>query len=203
IAKNHYHEDNCYINLYSKPHTNYGAGLIGLIAGYFYDHFKHNNYNLRKSKIFIVTWISSIFGIIYLLLLFYWSIDIPKPSVLIAVFGGFLPILWSFFGSIFILGFGFKLGGGFLKFLSHPVFVVLGRLSFSAYMAHMFFMRMAFAFVKEELNVNTFHMAFIYIGIQTLSYLTAFILSLFIEFPASALLKIFITKERVANEKGD
>lgn len=158
ISKNHFHEHNCYTKLYSKPHTNYGTGLIGMIAGYIYDHLKRTSYNPKNSKQFITLWVSSIFGMMYLMLLYYWSIDIPKPSILIAVFGGFLSISWPFVATIFYSGFALKLGGSFLSFLNHPVFTFLGRLSFAAYMVHMFFMRMAFAFLKKELYVNTFHM---------------------------------------------
>uniref|UniRef100_T1GS59 Acyltransferase 3 domain-containing protein n=1 Tax=Megaselia scalaris TaxID=36166 RepID=T1GS59_MEGSC len=167
-----------------------------MIAGYVYDYLKVQNYNLKKSKTFLFLWIASIFGLLYVLILFYWSIDIPKPSLLVAVFGGFIPILWASFASIVLLGLAFKFGGRILTVFNNVMFLVLGRVSFAAYMVHMFFMRMAFAFVKKEIHVNTFQMISTYVGIVSLSYLAALVLSLLIELPISSLMKnIIIEKE--------
>lgn len=126
-----------------------------MIAGYLYDHVKSNNIRIKKSKLITAGWVCSLFAIVSIMLLFYWSIDIPKPSMLIAIFGGLLPILWGVAISISLLGFTTLIGG---SFLSQRIFTVMGRLSFAAYMVHMFFARMAFAFLKNELYINTFHM---------------------------------------------
>lgn len=142
--------------LYLHSETNLGSGIIGIITGLIYHNLKQkkSHYNLGEAKWFkILFWLNFPIGVIYYFSCFLF-LDQPKPSLMVTVFGGFSTTIWSWFCSVFMLGMAFNVNHKFTQVFANPIFSILGQLSYSVYLIHMYVIIMAVALSGKELYAN-------------------------------------------------
>lgn len=144
--------------LYLHSETNFGSGIIGMMAGFIYHNLKSKKYNLGERKWFkTLFWLNFPIAVIYYFSC-YFFIDQPKPSLVAAFFGSVSTTIWSLVCSVFMLGMAFNVNQVLSKLFVNPVFGLLGQLSYSVYLTHMYVTIMAFALMGNELYFNQYQM---------------------------------------------
>lgn len=135
-------EHDRYLNLYHTPtHLNSGNYLVGLVIGYFYYHHKQANGRIMHNKNFwtYVLWNCSWcinFALCFVGLYFYeHDIDLGIMSSLL---GAFFKHFYGIVLGILIIGIFYRYGSIIVNIFNYGMYRVLGRLSFSVYMVHIF-----------------------------------------------------------------
>lgn len=142
--------------LYLHTETNFGSGVVGVIAGFIYHSLRAKKYDLGSQK-----WFKFLFWLNFpLTLIFYFScflfMDQTKPSLAAAIFGAFSTTLWAFMCAIFILGMAFNVNHLFRELFANKLFLVLGQLSYSVYLTHMYVIILGFGMLEKEFYTNKY-----------------------------------------------
>lgn len=146
------------IILYLHSETNFGSGIIGMITGFIYHNVKSKKLDLGERKWFrVIFWLNFPIGLIYYFSCFYF-IDRTKPSLMVSIFGGFSTTIWAFVCSVFMLGMAFNVNHSLIKVFANPIFTILGQLSYSVYLTHMYVIIMAFSLMGKELYFNHYQL---------------------------------------------
>ncbi|KAL5285268.1 hypothetical protein ACFFRR_007174 [Megaselia abdita] len=187
--------------LYLHSETNFGSGVIGMIAGFIYHNLKNKKFNLGGKTWFkVLFWLNFPIGVIYYFSC-YFFLDRPKPSLMVAIFGGFSTNIWAFVCSVFMLGMAFNVNNVFRKLFVNPIFSLLGQLSYSVYLTHMYVVIIAFALMGKELHANHYLMVILVMGLIVASYAAGIFLTLFVEIPSTVILKVIMGKLKGLGKK--
>lgn len=131
-----------YLDLYHTPtHLNGGNYLVGLVIGYFYYYHKQANgrivhtRNVWNTILWNVAWIMN-FVLIFVGLYFYEN-DI-ELGIMSSLLGAFFKHFYGVILGVLIIGIFFRYGTIIVNVFNYSMWRILGRLSFSVYMVHIF-----------------------------------------------------------------
>ncbi|SPP83614.1 nose resistant to fluoxetine protein 6 [Drosophila guanche] len=184
--------DRQFTEFYTSSLMNFGCYFCGVLAALAYDQLALQQYKLRELRSFQLLWFALIpVGILWLFSAHPIFQHYAAPSAIWgAIYAGLQRNLWAFGLSIFIVGMAGKVGWIFRKFCCLPIFRILGRLTYGAFIIHLLVARIVLATVREPIYFGTGMMfAFIFFTV-TVSYLCSFLLAIFLELPVSSLLKL-------------
>ncbi|KAJ1360230.1 hypothetical protein KIN20_019156 [Parelaphostrongylus tenuis] len=121
------------------------------------------------------------------------TLDIPYKLVR-GTYNNFSRIGWALAVSWVIVANHLGWGGLIAKFMDHPLWQPLGRLSYCAYIVHLFVIYYVFDLDDRPFNLISMWQAYVYraIPVVVLSYCLAFIWSCLFEIPTSILEKMLI-----------
>ncbi|XP_026851175.1 nose resistant to fluoxetine protein 6 isoform X3 [Drosophila persimilis] len=185
--------DRQFTEFYTSSLMNFGCYFCGVLAALVYDQLALKQYKLRELRSFQLLWFALIpVGILWLFTAhpIFQHYYVAPSAIWGAIYAGLQRNLWAFGLSIFIVGMAGKVGWIFRKFACLPIFRILGRLTYGAFIVHLLVARIVLATVREPIYFGTGMMfAFIFFT-MTVSYLCSFLLAIFLELPVSSLLKL-------------
>ncbi|XP_063992297.1 nose resistant to fluoxetine protein 6-like [Diachasmimorpha longicaudata] len=205
LGTNKTHQSNQMRYYYVATHTRAGPWLMGVLMGYKLAVMKNQRLN---KKIVTLGWISAIcafaFGFFSYRIFqedgyqytLYWEIFYAGFARHIWAYG----VCWLIFASI--LGYG----GIIAKFLSLPVFMPLGRISYCIYLVHFITQYMRISAVRIPVYFSNLTMLYLFLSDFVLCIVGGFILSLLFESPFMALEKMLLGRKRrnqVKTDRGD
>ena len=188
--------------------------MIGLLIGLWYHQFKKINKKHNQKPLFHILWHCSYvchFLLIFVGLYFYEN-NVEK-NIFTAILSAFFKHIYGLVIGVLIVGLIFKYGHVFSKIFSHPMYRILGRLSFSVYMGHLSILMLLLVksknmseihnstvvssniFIKFKISkvVIKFILQITYaLGTYLISHLFALFLVLVIEIPVSIIFKTII-----------
>lgn len=131
-----------YLDQYHTPtHLNSGNYIVGLVIGYFYYYHKQANGRIAHTQKFWTyvlwhcCWVVN-FVLIFIGIYFY-EIDI-ELGVMSSLLGAFFKHFYGVVLGFLIVGIFFRYGSIIVDIFNYGMYRVLGRLSFSVYMVHIF-----------------------------------------------------------------
>jgi peptidoglycan/LPS O-acetylase OafA/YrhL len=136
--------DDYFRKMYITFHMNMGNYLSGILFGFIYH--RKIKFNFTQTRAFKILWYTLPLQIAVAVLhgrIFYEN-EYPKPALWMAIYYTANKNLLSFFAMVFMLGLLNGVGGNLRVFLSHQVFNILGKLSYSAFLTHTFVIRFFF-----------------------------------------------------------
>ncbi|XP_068152945.1 nose resistant to fluoxetine protein 6 [Drosophila tropicalis] len=185
--------DRQFTEFYTSSHMNFGAYFCGVLAALVYDELSSRQYKLRELRSFQIFWFSLIpVGILWLFSAhpIFQHYYVAPSAIWGAIYAGVQRNLWAFGLGIFIIGMASKVGWIFRKFACLPIFRILGRLTYGAFIIHLLVARIVLATVRNPIYFGTGMMfAFIFFTV-TVSYLCSLVLAIFLELPVSSCLKL-------------
>ncbi|XP_058833427.1 nose resistant to fluoxetine protein 6-like [Topomyia yanbarensis] len=183
--------DQFYLKSYIPFHVNTGNFLGGMITGLLYMHLKKRNVNPVQKLWFRILWYLVIPLSLASMLVHYifYVNDFEKPSIWMAIYFPVMKNSWAFFSCIFVLGFINGIAPMLQRIFNQRIFEPLGRLTYSAYLAHVFVMRLIILSIRSPAHFNYLAMITITFASLVFSYLMAMFLCLTLELPVSALQK--------------
>lgn len=137
--------------------ANFGSYLIGMITAFIYVWSRENRYNLKQSRIFMLSWrlhyatVALLFATSYI----FQTFDFEKPTWWIAVITPIFKNYWAVLTGITILGYDAGLGGVVRDFLSCKLFRLLGQVVFAYYLVHMIVVKIVVASTVYPLYLTT------------------------------------------------
>ncbi|XP_055610840.1 nose resistant to fluoxetine protein 6-like [Uranotaenia lowii] len=192
-----YWYDRMYHQIYIPFHTNMGCYLGGILLGAIYFHqrqkFHDGNRAWYLKAIFYCT-VPLGAMVMYANSIFYEN-DFPKPSIWMAIFYPTLKHSWIFLGAILIYGVIYEYSGVLKRFLNFSIFVPLGRLTYCAYVCHVFMLKNVFFGNREVAYFSKMNHLSKALTVLIASYVIGLMLALLLEFPATALQKQLFSKK--------
>ena len=171
--------------LYTKPWHRIQPYLVGLVIGYllfkqvrvpFNRYFKLVSYLVLWALAIILS-MGTVYGLYGT-----WNGHVPSPAENI--------IYLTFSRFAFSLGVGLLVyichngyGGWINTFLSMKMWIPAGRLAFNAYLIHPVILTVVFGDLRSPMHITDVEMAVYAVGLCTLSFGAAFLLTVFVEFP--------------------
>ncbi|CAO1307095.1 unnamed protein product [Diamesa hyperborea] len=182
--------DNNFFDFYSPSHLNSGNYLIGLAIGLWYHRYmKANKKHQRKPWIHILWLLAFVCQIVLSLVGFYFYENNVEMNIFTALLSAFFKHIYGLVIAVFVVGIIFKYGFLIPKIFNHPMYRILGRLSFSVYMVHLSILMLLVVKAKNMSEVNTTTNYSYTIGTYLLSHVVALFLVLTIELPAHVIFK--------------
>ncbi|XP_017054397.1 nose resistant to fluoxetine protein 6 [Drosophila ficusphila] len=185
--------DRQFTEFYTSSWMNFGCYFCGVLAALANDQLSLKQYKLRELKSFQLLWFTLIpVGIMWLFSAhpIFQHYYVSPSAIWGALYAGLQRNIWAFGLGIFIVGMASKVGWIFRKFACLPIFRILGRLTYGAFIVHLLVARIVLATVREPIYFGTGMMfAFIFFT-MTMSYLCSFLLTIFLELPVSSFLKL-------------
>ncbi|XP_017848900.1 nose resistant to fluoxetine protein 6 isoform X2 [Drosophila busckii] len=191
--KNSFIEDRQFTKFYTSFYMNFGAYFYGVLAALIYNQITMKQYKLHNLYSFQVLWFALIpAGVIWLFTAhpIYQHYFTNIPIIWGAIYAGAQRNLWAFGLAIFVVGMAGKVGWVLRKFACLPIFRILGRLTYGAFLLHLLVARMVLATVREPIFVSAGTMSAFFFYVLCVSYLSSFLLAIFVELPLSSCLKL-------------
>ncbi|XP_065090838.1 nose resistant to fluoxetine protein 6-like [Ochlerotatus camptorhynchus] len=191
--------DEFLIKSYTALHMNLGNYLIGIVAAMIYLNLRKQNANLGIKKWFKIVWYLVFpvgFGTMLLNSIFY-IYDFEKPSLWMAAFFPLSKYIWGVYTSLFFIGLIFGVQPATKRVLSHRIFEILGRLTYSAYLAHLFIIHLTLYNIRSPIHFGFTETITTVISNVVLSYLMGLVLCLLLELPVTALQKLIFANMKV------
>ncbi|EDW58809.2 nose resistant to fluoxetine protein 6 [Drosophila virilis] len=127
--------------------------------------------------------------------------DFEKPSVWLALYAGIYKNLWILICAAFVSCMCYKVGWLAYEFCSLPIFRPLARISFQAFLWHVFVLRLVAGYFRQPIYVNSFYLFGNVLLVFVLTQLIAFFAALLFEYPLAELLKLLTVHEKTAVEQ--
>ncbi|XP_062542684.1 nose resistant to fluoxetine protein 6-like isoform X2 [Armigeres subalbatus] len=184
--------DEFYQRAYIPLHVNLGNYLAGIIAGMIYLKLRKSNTDPAQKGWFRTLWYlvpPAVIGTLLINYIFY-EYDFAKPSLWMAVFYPIAKYSWGIYISIFIIGQIFAISPVLRRIFDHRIFEPLGRLTYAAYLCHVFLMRLYVLSLRTPIHFNYIGSVFLIFASVVFSYLMGLVLCLLIELPFSTLQKL-------------
>ncbi|KAM8704392.1 hypothetical protein ACLKA7_008922 [Drosophila subpalustris] len=191
--KNSFIGDRQFTEFYSSFYMNFGSYFCGVLAALAYDQVSLKQYKLRDRIGFQILWFTLIpTGVLWLFSAhpIYQHYYAETPRIWGAIYAGLQRNLWAFGLGIFILGLAAKVGWVIRKFACLPIFRILGRLTYGAFIVHLLVARVVLSTVRDPVYFGTGTMFAYIFYVLCASYLVSLLLAIFIELPVSSLLKL-------------
>lgn len=80
--------------------------------------------------------------------------DFEKPSLWMAVYFPVMKYTWGIFSGVFLIGFVYGVAPTLKRIFHHRVFEPLGRMTYSAYLIHVFVMRLFVLSSRTAVHFN-------------------------------------------------
>ncbi|XP_045483781.1 nose resistant to fluoxetine protein 6-like isoform X2 [Harmonia axyridis] len=196
VIYNSYLQDRNWHLLFSSGFSNIGAYVIGIIFGYLYYTYRDISFPITKSH--MALWYSLTFGLgLSILAISYpmYGYSYVYSRVTSALYWSFGKNIFTLAVAIFIFGITQKIGWLCRSICCWNPFVVLGRLTYSAYLIHVFVLRIRGSSIRNPIYIDRYLFFAGTIGDATMTYIWAFILCLLFEMPISALQKLWIPQK--------
>ncbi|XP_062550134.1 nose resistant to fluoxetine protein 6-like [Armigeres subalbatus] len=184
--------DQYYQKAYIPLHMNLGNYLAGMITGLIYLHLRKNNIDPVQKRWFRILWFSIVplaIGSLLVHYIFYVN-DFEKPSLWMAIIFPMMKYTWGIFSGLFLIGFVNGVAPTMRRIFHHRVFETLGRLTYSAYLIHVFVMRLFVLSNRSAIHFNHIGSNVVTLASLIFSYMLALMLCLALELPVSALQKL-------------
>lgn len=134
------------------------------------------------NKLFKLFWylaIPGIFGILFIGL----AINHTQPSLWISMYNGLIRQSIGLFYTVLIFGFIMKSKNKIMTIFENEKNILLGKLTFQAYLVHPLIIRLLLGTVRQPIHLNTWFLLGHFVAVMGLSYGVAVIVSLTIEKP--------------------
>ncbi|XP_055533124.1 nose resistant to fluoxetine protein 6-like isoform X2 [Wyeomyia smithii] len=183
--------DDLYLKAYIPFHVNIGNYLAGIIAGLLFLYLQEKNINVAKKMWFCILWYLTYPVALFSLMIHYmfYVYDFEKPSIWMAIYFPLMKHSWGLFVGIVFLGFMHGIAPPLSRILDHRIFEPLGRISYAAYLCHVFVMRVVFLPNRSPYYFSPMALLTSTGASVVLSYLMAICLCLLLELPFSAFQK--------------
>uniref|UniRef100_A0A182FHE2 Acyltransferase 3 domain-containing protein n=1 Tax=Anopheles albimanus TaxID=7167 RepID=A0A182FHE2_ANOAL len=185
--------DPMYRLMYIPTHTNAGSYLAGLIGGLMYRALKQRVGGIdatgRHDKLFRILWYAAFPVAIAMLLSAYlfYAFEFEKPALWIALYAGLCRNLWGLLFAVLFVGLAVGgVGVGALRgALCSPIFRPLGKVTYGAFLCHLFIIRVTLGNVRQPVYVSDMRILVSTFSTLVLAYLMGTLLYLLIEAPFS------------------
>ncbi|XP_067639024.1 nose resistant to fluoxetine protein 6 [Eurosta solidaginis] len=191
--KDSFIDDREFSELYAPVYMNFACYFCGVLAAIVYDEISSQQYKLYKNKLFQCFWYALIpLGILWLFSShpIYQNYYDEHSHFWRSIYAALHRNTWGLGLGIFVVGIACKVGGLFRKFACLPIFRVLGRLTYGAFMIHVFVSRIMLGTLRTPLFFGPEIMFSFILSTLVLSYLLSLMLAVLVELPTSALLKL-------------
>lgn len=137
--------------VYIPFHTNMGCYLGGIIIGViYYKQRKHYHTGNRAWYLQLLWYLTVPIGFLCLMSnMIFYQYNFEKPSVWMAAYYPTVKHMWIFLGAIMIYGVIYEYSKIIKGFLNFSIFVPLGRLTYCAYVCHVFMLKNVFFGTRE------------------------------------------------------
>lgn len=189
--------DRMYQLIYVPFHTNMGCYLGGIILGMIYYKQRTNHHTGNRAWYLQTLWYLVV-PVGFLCLMsnsIFYQYNFEKPAIWMAVFYPVMKHMWIFLGAIMLYGIIYEYSKPIKAFLNFSVFVPLGRLTYCAYVCHVFMLKNAFFGMREMGYFSKMSLLSKVLTVLVSSYLMGLILALVLEFPATAIQKHLFAKK--------
>ncbi|KAH8261004.1 hypothetical protein KR044_002117, partial [Drosophila immigrans] len=184
-----------FYQIYPPFYTNLGGYFMGFLCGQLYLKLRSSPSkagSLRgKWSLQLGVWLLIPAAMLVLLSGFIFiKHDFEKPSVWLALYAGIYKNLWIMICGGFVCCMCFKVGWIAYEFCSLPIFRPLARLSFQAFIWHVFVIRLVAGYFRDPVYVNSFNLFGNALLVFVLTQFVAFFMALLLEYPLVELLKL-------------
>ncbi|XP_055628631.1 nose resistant to fluoxetine protein 6-like [Toxorhynchites rutilus septentrionalis] len=192
-----YWYDRMYHMVYIPFHTNMGCYFGGIILGTIYYKQRKNYHKGNRSWFLQLLWYCTVpVGFLCLMSnMIFYQYNFEKPSIWMAIFYPVMKNMWIFLGTITLYGVIYQYNKVINGFLNFSIFVPLGRLTYCAYVCHVFMLKNVFFGTREIGYFSKMSLLSKAIPVVVFSYILALILALLLEFPATAVQKHLFAKK--------
>ncbi|XP_023244027.1 uncharacterized protein LOC111642003 [Centruroides sculpturatus] len=176
-----------------KPYTiHLSSYCMGLLVGYLLSEGKIMRFEKKTSFIF---WICSITSMLFSIYgLHGYITEVSQNESIVLLFRAFSTYLWLT-GQIWMcISFTNGSGGAVKRFLSHDVFLILGRLNVSLYIVHIFIIVYIITCTRKPFYLSIMTLRMLNIFITLISIVASFVLYLFLEAPFNSIFKMIFHK---------
>ncbi|KAH8411059.1 hypothetical protein KR222_011279 [Zaprionus bogoriensis] len=183
-----------FYQIYPPFYTNLGGYFMGFLCGHLYLKLRSTptTGNLQGNRKF-----ESGFWLLIpaaLLTLFSGFIfikhDFEKPSVWLAIYAGLIKNLWILICGGFVCCMCCKVGWIAYEFCSLSIFRPLARISFQAFLWHIFILRLVAGYFRDPIYINKFFLFGNVLLVFLLTQIVAFLMALLFEYPMAELIKL-------------
>ncbi|XP_062550135.1 nose resistant to fluoxetine protein 6-like [Armigeres subalbatus] len=189
--------DRMYQLIYIPFHTNMGCYLGGIILGMIYYKQRKNHHVGNRAWYLRVLWYFVV-PVGFLSLMsnsIFYEYNFEKPAIWMAIFYPVVKHMWIFLGALMIYGIIYEYSRQIKGFLNFSVFVPLGRLTYCAYVCHVFMLKNTFFGMREMGYFSKMSLISKVLTVLVSSYLMGLMLALLLEFPATAIQKHLFSKK--------
>ncbi|XP_062135235.1 nose resistant to fluoxetine protein 6 [Drosophila sulfurigaster albostrigata] len=183
-----------FYEIYPPFYTNLGGYFMGLLCGQFYLKFRSTSRGgswRGKWSWQLSMWLLIPAALLVLLSGFIFiKHDFEKPSIWLALYAGIYKNLWIMICGGFVCCMCFKVGWIAYEFCCLPIFRPLGRISFQAFIWHVFILRLVAGYFRDPVYVNSFFLFGNVLLVFVLTQIVAFFMALLLEYPLVELLKL-------------
>ncbi|EDS45872.1 conserved hypothetical protein [Culex quinquefasciatus] len=192
-----YWYEEMYHLVYIPFHTNMGCYLGGIIMGLIYYKQRKNYHTGNRAWYLQLIWYLTVpIGFLCLMSnMIFYQYNFEKPSIWMAIFYPTMKHMWIFLGAIMIYGVIYEYSKVIKGFLNFSIFVPLGRLTYCAYVCHVFMLKNVFFGTREVGYFSKVSLLSKVITVLVFSYFMGLILALLLEFPATAIQKHLFAKK--------
>ncbi|XP_035910418.1 nose resistant to fluoxetine protein 6-like [Anopheles stephensi] len=189
--------DEMYHKIYIPFHTNIGCYVGGVVYGYLYYRVRASDSKGNRSGFLKFLWYITVpCGMLTLMIsMIFYTNNFEKPSLWISLFFPLHKNAWALFGAIVLYGIIYNYNRFVKSVVNFPAFVPLGRLTYCAYISHVFFLKNFFYGTRDIPYFSNVSMYTKVISVIVASYILGAIVALTLEFPISALQKHLLTKQ--------
>ncbi|XP_039970460.1 nose resistant to fluoxetine protein 6 [Bactrocera tryoni] len=191
--KDSFIDDREFSDFYAPFHMNFACYFCGVLAAIAYSEISEKQFKLHKNKLFQCLWYALIpIGVLWLLSAhpIYQHYYEEQPRFWNSVYAAIQRNNWGLGLGVFVVGMACKVGGLFRKFSCLPIFRILGRLTYGAFVIHIFVSRVVLGTLRTPLYFGTGVMFYFILSTMVVSYLLSLVLAVLVELPTSALLKL-------------
>uniref|UniRef100_A0A1I8Q8R8 Acyltransferase 3 domain-containing protein n=2 Tax=Stomoxys calcitrans TaxID=35570 RepID=A0A1I8Q8R8_STOCA len=193
IQRDSFIESRQFNEFYVPFHMNFGCYFFGVLAALIYDHISTNGLKIKENKLFhIMFYVLIPVGILWLFsghifLQYYNEEDVRLWA---SIYASIQRNFWGLGLAAFIVGMAAKCGWVLRKFCCLPIFRILGRLTYGAFLVHLLICRVVIATLREPIYFGTGIMFAFIIFTLAASYVLSFVLAILLELPASSYMKL-------------
>ncbi|XP_035784915.1 nose resistant to fluoxetine protein 6-like [Anopheles albimanus] len=195
--------DQMYHKIYVPFHTNMGCYIGGVVYGYLYHRIRTSDNKGNTSRFLKFLWYMTVpCGMLVMMIsMIFYANNFEKPSLWIAIFFPLHKNAWALFGAIVMYGLIYNYNRFIKSVVNFPLFVPLGRLTYCAYISHVFFLKNFFYGSREIGYFSHTTMYMKVIAVIVASYILGAIIALTLEFPISSLQKHILPKQLEKNAR--
>ncbi|CAG4967876.1 unnamed protein product [Parnassius apollo] len=180
---------------YKSEHTNFSNYILGLSLGMLIYYLQKNEFSVEKYKKFKLVYWATLPAMLILLPSgsFFYFFQNSSALYIKAIYSGVAKPLFGSIIVLIILGMTFKLENFYRGILEWNGWTSPARVSYSAYILHVLFVRSLTGTRSTLIHVSIAHVILCNLGTVIITYLAAYPYWLLVEAPAVALSKVIFS----------